>query len=269
MNMAKQMDGEVNSLMEPIGLPVILIHGLGGSRREWEAVIPILQAKGIKPLCLDLLGHGDNQKPTDPSQYHVAEIFANFQAWLLQHQIQRPFTMVGHSLGGYLALRHALDHPSAVRSLVLVDPFYSVKQLSPAMQTVHHQPRWSSTVLQVAPLWLVRAVLGQKPSGAADFSWALRDRIARDLKRASPHILKVSATLPSLEAELPKVKAPTLVVWGKNDLTLLPISFPKLVNLMPNAVSRPFAGCGHQPHLARPEVFGRLLTDFLISPHQN
>ena len=265
--MAESMNVGTGSVVERDDLSVVLIHGLGGSRREWDAVSPILQAKGIRPLCLDLLGHGENRKPKDPSQYHIVELYTDFRQWLNAQSIQPPLAIVGHSLGGYLALRYALDLPGDVRSLVLVDPFYSTEQLSPAMQVVHRQPRWSSRVLQLTPEWLVRAVLGQKPSGAADFSWALRHRIAQDLKRASPYILEVSANLPSLEADLSRVGAPTLVIWGKNDLTLQPRTFPKLVERMPNAVSRPFAGCGHQPHLARPEVFGRLLSDFLVSPH--
>ena len=51
--------------------PVILIHGLGSSKKDWQGVSQVLQSRGFAPLALDLLGHGDSAKPDDPSQYHV------------------------------------------------------------------------------------------------------------------------------------------------------------------------------------------------------
>jgi pimeloyl-ACP methyl ester carboxylesterase len=96
----------------------------------------------------------------------------------------------------------------------------------------------------------------------------MRERLADDLKRASPHILNVSATLPDLEPELPEVSAPALVVWGEGDLTLMPSSFDELVELMPNAEPHPFPGCGHQPHLAQPGIFNQLVIEFLNSKHR-
>jgi pimeloyl-ACP methyl ester carboxylesterase len=245
---------------------VIMIHGLGASKREWEEIAPRLRARGFKPLCLDLLGHGESPKPDDPGQYSAGTIFSGFREWLQKQRLQGPISIVGHSLGGYLALKFTLEHPDQVSSLVLVDPFYKPGQLTPALRSVHRNPEWSSRALRMVPQWLIRTVLGQKPSGAADFSIEIRDRIATDLKRASPHILNVSATLPSLEQDLSRVTVPALVVWGKRDLTLQPDTFLRLVELMPNAVARPFAGCGHQPHLARLDVFTRLVADFLISP---
>lgn len=267
MSKANRMDGDSSSGPSENGRPVIMIHGLGASKREWEEIAPRLRARGFKPLCLDLLGHGESSKPDDPGKYSAATIFSRFKEWLRVQSLQGPMSIVGHSLGGYLALKFTLEHPDQVSSLVLVDPFYMPGQLTPAMRSVHRNPGWSSKVLRITPQWLIRTIMGQKPSGAAGFSLELRDRIAADLKRASPHILNVSATLPSLEQDLSRVAVPALVVWGMRDLTLQPDTFHRLVELMPNAVARPFAGCGHQPHLARPEVFTRLVTEFLVSPH--
>jgi pimeloyl-ACP methyl ester carboxylesterase len=249
------------------GQPVVLIHGLGASKRDWEGLSPILRAKGFTPLSPDLVGHGENAKPEDPSEYHISMIFMGFEEWLRTQTIQQRLSLVGHSIGGYIALRFALDYPDRVRSLVLVDPFYKSGQLTLPMRSVHRRPGLSSRVLEKIPYWLMKIVLAQMPRGGARFTWDVRERIASDLKRASPHILNVSATLPDLEAELPSVSVPTLVVWGQGDLTLRPRSFHTLVELMPNAVAHPFAKCGHQPHLAQPEVFNRLVADFLTSTH--
>jgi pimeloyl-ACP methyl ester carboxylesterase len=251
------------------GLPVVLIHGLGSSKKDWDGLVPALKAEGFYPLTLDLLGHGESAKPDDPSQYHVETVYSEFCKWVDRQGVGQPLSLVGHSLGGYMALKYALEQPERVRALVLVDPFYKLSQLSAVMRGVHRRPELSSMVLQRAPRWLVRMVLTQMPRGAAQFSWELSDRIADDLKQASPHILHVSATLPDLDADLPNLSVPALVVWGEGDLTLRPSSFDTLVELLPNAVARPFDGCGHQPHLARPDVFNRLVAGFLVSPSEN
>lgn len=249
--------------------PVVLIHGLGASKRDWESVGPVLEESGFTALCPDLLGHGESSKPDDPSLYHVDTMYSEFERWLHAQPGEEAVSIVGHSLGGYVALRYALDHPEGVRSLVLVNPFYKAEQLSIPMRGVHRNPKLSSMILQGTPHWLMRVVLSQMPRGPARFSWEMRNRIADDLKRASPHILNVSATLPDLEPEIPRVSTPVLLVWGEGDLTLVPSSFDALAQLLPNVDSHSFPGCGHQPHLAQPELFNQLVITFLTSHRLN
>ncbi len=130
---------------------VVLIHGLGASRRDWEGLAPVLEDNGFTALCPDLLGHGESSKPDDPSLYHISTIYSEFEGWLHEQTVRKAVSFVGHSLGGYVALRYALNHPNSVRSLVLVDPFYKPEQLSIPMRGVHRNPKLSSTILQGTP----------------------------------------------------------------------------------------------------------------------
>jgi pimeloyl-ACP methyl ester carboxylesterase len=113
--------------------------------------------------------------------YTCQTLYRSLEAWIAGLPVEPPYTLVGHSLGGYLSLRFALQHPAAVRALALVNPLYSRTQLRPLPALGHRRPglaaralRWvTPQMMQIArwdPLWRL-----------------LRLRIAMDYKRAVLH----------------------------------------------------------------------------------
>jgi len=99
------------------GQPVVLIHGLGSSTRDWDDHVPEL-AKTYEVITLDLRGHGRSDKPGGPYQIPM---FAADLAALLQALKVASAHIVGLSLGGGFAFQFALDYPLMVRSLTLVN----------------------------------------------------------------------------------------------------------------------------------------------------
>ena len=77
---------------------------------------------GSTVYALDLPGHGDSSKPPQRAAYTSDAVYRAFSAWLESLDLAQPPVLVGHSLGGYLSLRYACDHPDWVSRLALIDP---------------------------------------------------------------------------------------------------------------------------------------------------
>lgn len=99
------------------GRPVVLLHGGSAHSRWWDFVVPHLGS--VHAYALDLRGHGDSGEAT-AAQYSIADYASDVGALIAHFALERP-VLVGHSLGSFVALRHAVDHPGAPSAVVLVD----------------------------------------------------------------------------------------------------------------------------------------------------
>lgn len=242
---------------------VVLIHGMAASAHDWDFLAPALRAAGYPVLAPDLLGHGDGPHPPTPTAYTFEEVFRHLAGQIASAADGRPLALVGHSLGGLLALTFVRRFPRQVRRLVLVSPFYAWEQLRLSYRLYHRHLPLAERALHRLPqqaLYLWLRLFGE----TAAFPPPVRRQIAADYKRASPHILRIPATIPrDTPAWLPEVRVPTLLVGGRRDRTLSPPSFEVLARRLPCARLVWFDTCGHQPHLAQPERFQALVMAFL------
>ena len=106
------------------GTGVVLIHGLGGNRTVWAAWAKQLRI-GHAVLSVDLPGHGDSSAPLLKDQAVDLDAVARELAQLIHKQKLAPAILVGHSLGGQMALRVAAADPGAVQGVILLDGFLS------------------------------------------------------------------------------------------------------------------------------------------------
>lgn len=249
--------------IEGQGPAVILLHGLAASRRDWRWLQPLLAQTGWQTLAPDMLGHGDSAKPEQSSLYTGSVVYASLENWIQQLGLASPLVLVGHSLGGYLALEYARRYPKQVRALVLIDPLYARGQVTPLIHLLDRWPDLGKRAMQATPLWLIDLSIKMLSVTGSHYEPEVRRQTALDYKRASPHILRIPVSLPDLTAHLPTLHVPTLVIWGQNDLNLKPGSFPELVKILPQAEGYRVAHCSHEPHLCYPEPVHRRILDFL------
>jgi len=228
------MDAYVNAVQQGKGRPAILIHGLAASLHDWDALLPALADDGYRACALDLLGHGGSHKPERVEDYTIANVFRHLAGWVDSLQCRKPAVVIGHSLGGYLALEYALRFPERVRALVLVNPFYSTRQLSPFLQFVFRRPLMNTAIIERTPYRLFRLLIdvtslrfGGGGDGIHSLPEAVRIQTALDYKRAAPGIYNIPRTLRDLTPDLPRIQSPALVVWGERDRTLAPATFPR------------------------------------------
>ncbi len=258
----------LNYVIQGEGQPVILIHGIAASRYDWQFLLPELASNGFQAYALDLLGHGDSPKPNNLEAYHFDSLAQHFEEWVTSLGLEQPAVLLGHSLGGLLSLHYAIDHPDNIKALILVDPFYDSRQLTPILRAVNHKPALAEKAMRMIPPWLFNKVMNWDLKPMNEYSEQIRRQIAEDYKRVSPHIVHITNTVPDLNADLEKIEHTTLVMWGDNDLTLDPRSFPDLVERIPNASGQIVPNCGHQPHLAKPDEFNKIVLDFIINNSQ-
>ncbi len=261
---------EVNFVSEGQGKPVILIHGLAASLHEWDALVPELVAAGYRTYAPDLLGHGASPKPPVPA-YQMEWLVDHFSDWLNGLELKDAPVLVGHSLGGYIALEYARQFPGRVRGLVLVDPFFSSSQLPAFSRWAYDHPRLSGFFVSRGPAWMVRWIvdvtsllMGHRTPGPHALNAEVRAQTALDYLRTAPAAYAILKGEPDLRPYLGSIGVPTLVVWGEQDRTLSPASFLDLVKSLPTAIGKS-SPTGHVPHQADADWFGQEVLAFLAS----
>jgi len=264
---------KVNFVQQGMGVPVILTHGLAASLHDWDDLLPELSAAGYAGYALDLLGHGESEKPKHTHDCTVENTFDHFSKWIDSLERNEPLILIGHSLGAGLSLLYALRYPERVRALVLVNPFYDIKQLPPVLRTVFRHQLLNTSLIELTPYRLFRFFVDM-----ASINYYIGDRethslpehiryqTALDYKRASSGIYNLPRTLPFLTFDLSRLHQPTLLLWGGRDQTLARSSFPKLAGSLPNLQGmHTFPVCGHVPHQCHPERFNPHVMNFLSS----
>jgi pimeloyl-ACP methyl ester carboxylesterase len=257
------------------GPPLLLLHGIGNSAQTWAGVIDRLAAHHTV-LAPDLLGHGWSDKPR--GDYSIAG-YANGMRDLLSVLDLEQVTVVGHSLGGGIALQFAYQFPERCERLVLVGSGGLGRELSaglrmatlPGAEAVLTALAGVSGVLRTG----MRAVEGvgraagwqrlRDLAEAGDALLALKDVEARRaFLRTLRGVVDAHGQAVTAVDRLYLANAiPMLVIWGSRD-PIVPAAHAQTVrSLVPTARVEVFEGAGHWPHLDDPDRFCRVLLDFL------
>jgi pimeloyl-ACP methyl ester carboxylesterase len=257
-----------NYIQTGAGTPVILIHGIAASLRDWDDLIPELTPRGYACYALDLLGHGDSPK-IHSRGYQMDWLLDHFFHWMKSLRLTEPAILIGHSLGGYMAMEYARRVSAWTRGLVLINPFYSISQLPFLLRRTYKRPHLSSFIVGRTPGWMFRLIVDMTSMAMGHSSGALhslperiRAQTALDYTRTDPGVYNIINNEHDLTDVLSSISIPSLVVWGERDQTLAPSSFPKLVNQMPRAVGRSIRA-GHVPHQSNPDEFNQMVFEYL------
>ncbi|HVP30805.1 MAG TPA: alpha/beta fold hydrolase [Myxococcota bacterium] len=254
---------------------LVLLHGIAGSSATWEEVGWWLQ-RGHSVLAPDLLGHGQSAKPR--GDYSLGA-YANLLRDLLASLGHERATVVGHSLGGGVALQFAYQFPDRCERLVLVSSGGLGREVHPLLRSAAIPGAGvvlpllcgegtRSTVAR-ATHWLGRLGLRAGPDleevwrgfvslGDADTRRAFLDtaRSVLDVRGQ-----RVSATNRLYLAE----ELPTLLIWGERD-PLIPVRHAHAAHeSIPGSRLEVFPGAGHFPHRDDPRRFVDLLQEFVAT----
>ena len=250
------------------GTPVILIHGLAASLHDWDDLIPELPVHGYAGYALDLLGHGDSPK-LDSRVYQMDWVFEHFFSWMKSLRLTEPAILIGHSLGGHVALEYARRVSAWTRGLVLVNPFYSRTQLPLLIRKTYSHTNLSEFVIRNVPESWFRffvdvssAAMGHSVGALRSLPERIREQTILDYKRTAPGVYHIPSAISDLTDHLHEINTPALILWGDRDKTLAPASFLRLVKELPKARGE-VLHAGHVPHQSHADVFNRIVLEFL------
>jgi len=259
------------------GPPLLLLHGIGNNCQTWSKVIGRL-AETHTVIAPDLLGHGASDKPR--GDYSIAA-YANGMRDLLSVLDIEQATVVGHSLGGGIALQFAYQFPERCQRLALVGSGGLGPELSVGLRaaTLPGAELLVTALAQVSGplrLWLqavevVGRVTGWQRVGdlaqSVDALLALKDVEARRafLRTLRGVVDSHGQAVTALDRIYLADSIPMLVVWGGRD-PIVPAQHAETVrSLVPSARVEVFDEAGHWPHLDEPDRFCDVLLDFVAT----
>jgi pimeloyl-ACP methyl ester carboxylesterase len=234
------------------GPPMVLIHGVGNQAGSWVKVAGDLSLSR-KLIVPDLAGHGESAPADGP--LGLADAVAGLAAVLDAEKTGADTVLVGNSMGGWVALTYALQHPDRVARLVLVNSTGVAGTLED-FGKVSLLPKNREEALA-----LVTALgLGGAPPPAGFILEDLVEKIA-----AGPTPRMVAGIKPEdyLDARLPGLKVPVEVLWGSEDRLLLPSYRDKLMAALPRARLHELPGAGHVPQQQDARAFVEKLSAVL------
>ncbi|GAC1326567.1 MAG: alpha/beta fold hydrolase [Mycobacteriales bacterium] len=261
------------------GPVVLLLHGVAGCSASWEQVIDGL-ARTHHVIAPDLLGHGTSAKPR--GDYSLGA-YASGLRDLLEKLGHSSATVVGHSLGGGVAMQMAYQFPERCERLVLVSSGGLGAEVTP----------WLRAATLPGAEWVLPLIAHRRIAAFGSSLGRLVDRLPALLRPTiRPAVLEIARGYGSLadtetrsafvhtlrsvvDVSGQRVSAtdrlylaaglPTMLVWGGCD-TFIPVAHAyATAELIPGARLEVFERAGHFPYLDEPERFVRVLADFLAT----
>lgn len=243
------------------GKPLVILHGLFGSKRNWGAIAKALSAHR-RVLCLDLRNHGES--PWDAAMSYPA-LAADVAHFIHAHGLGSA-DVIGHSMGGKAAMTLALSHPELVDSMTVVDiapapspgTFIHYVEALRAMDLsqITSRKEADAGLAPAEPNPGIRAFLLQNlESGADGFKW----RVNLDALSATMQDLLDFETLPHGHS----YRGPALFLAGGASDYIGPHHHGEINRLFPAARVEVLPGVGHWAHAEAPELFLNHVKGFL------
>lgn len=241
---------------------VLLLHGLGGSIESWiNNIDEMSSSKILRIIALDLPGFGQSDKPKIT---YTIKFYQQFVVKFLKKLRINKASIVGSSLGGHIAAEVTINHPDIVDKLVLIRTAGALPSSFKGTPALNRYVR----IIDAKNVEHIKKALfavDHKPIDDDSYARAVFQKISvPGAKDAFLSALRGSAHAPRLNKRLKNIRAPTLLIWGKEDI-MIPVRFIEPFVKMKNCRVILLENCGHRPHAERPHLFNRIVTDFLTS----
>jgi 3-oxoadipate enol-lactonase len=246
---------------------LLLLHGNFASWRWWQ---PLLKntPKGYRAYAPDMRGCGDTDQPEEG--YTIAQHAEDLNQLIGALRLNR-LHLVGHSLGGCVALDYALNNPQRIKSLTLVAPAPAEGSSVINASSNGYDTSCSSTMHSAfrlsKSLGTYRRVMEKAISRlmnpdriGSEFEALVDDAVRMSLNAAVGHIETLNCW--DVRDVIGQLNLPVLIIGGRNDRLISPEALQKAAEKIPNGRLIMWPGMGHTPQLEQPERFNRILYKF-------
>lgn len=241
---------------DPRGVPVILLHGYTDSRHSFDLTAPHLPAS-LRVFALSMRGHGNSDRPE--ASYRPADFAADVSAFLDVMGLESA-VIVGHSLGGIIAQRFAIDYPSRTRALVLAATFaadaghplfrsfydQSLAGLTDPVDPAFGREFQVSTITRPVPPEFLELVVSETMKLPARVWKAVMEGVIAEDQSAARSGIRV----------------PTLIIWGDQD-AYSGRGEQAALAAIPGATMIAYEGTGHAVHWEEPVRFAADVAAFI------
>ena len=246
-----------------LGDPLVLVHGLADDHRAWRRAVPDLMLRR-RVILYDLRGHGQTSLGSpDGTLRQLGEDLAR----LIEALDLQGVDVAGFSLGGTIAMRLAIDHPSVVRRLVLVATSSRVGRAACEWYTQRVEmversdPRLRETLDRDTA-----DVYAQAPEELEQGLLIRRQSTADPRGYASGCAAMAALNAAPLDPELPRITAPTLIVASDRDQHCPPKAAQIIAAGIEGSRLEVFEGAGHPIPAERPQALASSINEFLAQP---
>ena len=245
----------------PAGAPrVVFVHGLGGSYETWSLNLPAF-AEQFRICALDLFGAGSSDKPDiDYSIPSMVDFLARFLDALdgdWQH-----VSIIGHSLGGAIALAFASLYPERVERLVVVDSAGLGLEINgEVLDLIRTEPTVESIRTELTHFFAHQGLV-QQALVEQLYQQRLQPGAREALLATTDAAFGGNHQHIDLRETLATLDGKALLVWGSED-SVIPVAHAQQARHAEGSRVEVFEACGHCPHIERAEAFNQLATTFL------
>jgi pimeloyl-ACP methyl ester carboxylesterase len=235
------------------GQTLVLLHGAGDSSGTYSSIVKMLTSR-YRVVIPDLAGHGRSGPPGGPLS--VGQVLTGLES-VMQQGPQEPAIIVGNSLGAWVALLYARQHPDRVARLVLVNGGALVGDRPDLSLTPKTREEAAALMTQL------------RDEKAEPIPGFVLDDVVRHAQTGPlARLAQTSGEMGQyvLDGKLSDIKAPVDLIWGESD-RLFSIAYARRMMVqLPAARLTTIPGCGHVPMQECPSRFGSTLSDVLTMP---
>jgi non-heme chloroperoxidase len=242
---------------DPAGVPLLLLHGISDSNASMAVLTDQLPAS-VRAIAVSQRGHGDSSKPAGP---YATDAFVNDAIAVLDRLGVRRAVVFGHSMGSVIAQRLAARHPGRVAGLILEGAFPGLKG-NPIVEGFYAEaiaPLTDPIDPGFAREFQLSTIARPVPPAFVDLITAESCRLPA---RAWKQILRDMMTFDT-SADLSRIKAPTILLWGDRDGFASRADQDRLVAGIAGSALTVFVGTGHDPHWEEPKRVADMIGVFI------